>query len=94
LQSGRFRSLYFAAGLFERGHGESVVALRKTIIRSVRRFSDTLDPDDKGTFPEPMPDYDCLRQVYSNLLKINKEYYQLVHRYLGRELEKLSESVS
>jgi hypothetical protein len=54
----------------------------------------TLDPNDQGTLPEPMPDYDCLRQIYSSLLKINKEYYQLVHRYLGRELEKLSESVS
>ena len=53
----------------------------------------TIDPNDEGTLPDPMPDYDTLKQVYSNLLKVNKEYYQLVHRNLGRELDKLSEAI-
>jgi hypothetical protein len=53
----------------------------------------TIDPNDEGTFPDPMPDYDTLKQVYSNLLKVNKQYYQLAHRNLGRELDKLLEAI-
>ena len=40
-----------------------------------------------------MPDYDLLRKVYSDLLKVNKDYYLLVDRALGRELAELRESV-
>ena len=40
LQSGRAESLYFACGLFERGQGESVVALRITNSSSVLSRSD------------------------------------------------------
>jgi hypothetical protein len=53
----------------------------------------TLDPNDAGAFPDPLPDGDCLKKVYSDLLKLNKEYYLLVHRNLGRELEDLAESL-
>jgi len=53
----------------------------------------TLDPNDDGMFPDPMPDYDVLKKVYCDLLKVNKEYYLLVHRNLARELGELRESV-
>lgn len=53
----------------------------------------TLDPNDDGVFPDPLPDYDCLKKVYSDLLKLNKEYYLLVHRNLGLELGRLADSV-
>jgi hypothetical protein len=53
----------------------------------------TLDPNDEGAFPDPLPDFDCLKKVYSDLLKVNKEYYQFVHRNLGRELGELAEGI-
>jgi hypothetical protein len=53
----------------------------------------TLDPNDDGMFPDPMPDYDVLKKVYGDLLKVNKEYYLLVDRNLARELGELRESV-
>src|SRR5437868_5425255 len=40
LQPGRVRSLYFAAGLLVNGHGESVVALRSTIMSNVCSLSE------------------------------------------------------
>jgi hypothetical protein len=52
-----------------------------------------LDPNDEGTFPDPMPDYEFLKKVYCDLLKVNKDYYLLVHRALGRELAGLRESI-
>ena len=39
LQSARVQSLYFAHGLFDTGQGESVDALRRTIISSVFSLS-------------------------------------------------------
>ena len=53
----------------------------------------TLDPNDEGAFPDPMPDYDALKKAYSDLLKVNKDYYLLVYRSLGKELASLRESV-
>ena len=53
----------------------------------------TLDPNDEGAFPDPMPDYDALKKAYSDLLKVNKDYYLLVYRSLGKELAGLRESV-
>jgi hypothetical protein len=52
-----------------------------------------LDPNDDGIFPDPIPDYESLKKVYCDLLKVNKEYYLLVHQNLGRELRELQESV-
>ena len=53
----------------------------------------TIDPADKGVLPNPLPELKVLRQVYSELLKVNKDYYELVYQYFGRELSKLSESI-
>jgi hypothetical protein len=53
----------------------------------------TLDPNDEGTFPDPMPDYDSLKKAYCDLLKVNKDYYLLAHRNLGRELAALRDSI-
>ena len=52
-----------------------------------------LDPNDEGTFPDPMPDYDSLKKAYCDLLKVNKDYYLLVYRSLGKELAGLRESI-
>jgi hypothetical protein len=54
----------------------------------------TLDPKDDGTFPDPMPELDCIKKVYSDLLKVNKDYYQLMNRAFARELEGLRESAA
>jgi len=53
----------------------------------------TIDPYDKGILPDPLPEFKVLQQTYSQLLKVNKEYYELVYRNFGRELKRLSDSI-
>ena len=48
-----------------------------------------IDPDDKGTIPDPLPGVDALRKVYADLLKVNKQIYLLVYKALGPLLQKL-----
>jgi hypothetical protein len=48
-----------------------------------------IDPDDKGTIPDPLPGIDALRKVYADLLKVNKQIYLLVYKALGPLLQKL-----
>ena len=48
-----------------------------------------IDPEDKGTIPDPLPSVDALRKVYSDLLKVNKQVYLLVYKALGPLLQKL-----
>ena len=52
-----------------------------------------IDPDDKGILPDPLPDIEVLRQVYSELLRFNKELYRLLHKALGQEIGKLVGSI-
>jgi hypothetical protein len=73
--------------------GDSDKAELNDILQRYYNAMRTLDPNDEGAFPDPLPDYDSLKKVYSDLLKVNKEYYLLVHRNLGKELEGLAESI-
>ena len=48
-----------------------------------------IDPNDKGTIPDPIPGVDLLRKVYADLLKVNKQIYLLVYKALGPLLQEL-----
>jgi hypothetical protein len=63
------------------------------ILRRYYTAMRTIDPSDRGILPKPLPEYKILQQIYSELLKVNKEYYELIYRNFGRELKKLSESI-
>ena len=62
------------------------------VLDSYRMVLLRLDPDDK-IFPSSLPEIGVLQEVYSDLLKFNKEYYQLLHKSLGREIEKLAGTI-
>src|SRR5215475_6571503 len=79
LQSSRLRSLYLACGLLEIGHGESVVALRMTIINSVLSPAEP-KRGSSGPFPSPVALWNSVRSfsasgsssnLYSRRLKID-----------------------
>src|SRR5688572_22295280 len=62
LQSFRARSLYLANGLFEIGHGESVVALRIIIINTLRSFGSP------SSVVSPSSDFSFLARLSSSYL--------------------------
>jgi hypothetical protein len=69
------------------------VPILDDILRRYYAAMHTIDPCDKGILPDPLPEFKVLQQAYSQLLKVNKDYYELVHRNFGRELKRLSDSI-
>lgn len=63
------------------------------VLDSYRNALRRLDPEDKGTLPNPLPETGVVQEVYSELLKFNKAFYQLLHKSLGREIEKLAGTI-
>lgn len=63
------------------------------ILRRYYAAMRTIDPCDQGILPNPLPNFKVLQQIYSDFLKVNKEYYELVYRNFGRELKRLSDSI-
>jgi len=53
-----------------------------------------IDPKDEGIPPEPLPDFQVVKQVYNDLLRINKVTYLLVHSALRPELDNLDDGAA
>ena len=77
---------------------EAVDAKDHSVLRQLldaySRVIRKIDPQENGVIPNPLPDLPVVQRVYSDLLKVNKELYQFLHKGLGRELEKLAGSVN
>ena len=63
------------------------------ILRRYYTAMRTIDPSDQGILPNPLPEFKILQQTYSELLKVNKEYYELIYRNFGREVKRLCDSI-
>ena len=73
-------------GVLEEEELEHVRVLVKRYMEAIS----VIDPDDKGIIPEPVPKVVVLQEIYSKLLRLNKDYYVIIHKAFGEEIAGLA----